>query len=88
MNWSKALPKIRPTYARVSHRYVAAQRAIGDPTKLIVVNESDRLRIASLEQLRAVFDAGGIGLILIGMPSIEKRLVRLSAVLFAGWLCP
>jgi hypothetical protein len=25
-------------------------------------------------KLRAVFDAGGIGLILIGMPGIEKRL--------------
>jgi DNA transposition AAA+ family ATPase len=75
-DWSKALPKLRPTYAQVSHRYAAAQKVIGDPTKLIVVDESDRLRIASLEQLRAVFDAGGIGLILVGMPGIEKRLAR------------
>jgi DNA transposition AAA+ family ATPase len=73
-DWSKALPKLRPTYAQVSHRYAAAQKVIGDPTKLIVVDESDRLRIASLEQLRAVFDAGGIGLILVGMPGVEKRL--------------
>jgi DNA transposition AAA+ family ATPase len=75
-DWSKALPKLRPTYAQVSRRYAAAQKVIGDPTKLIVVDESDRLRIASLEQLRAVFDAGGIGLILVGMPGIEKRLAR------------
>jgi DNA transposition AAA+ family ATPase len=75
-DWSKALPKLRPTYAQVSHRYAAAQKVIGDPTKLIVVDESERLRIACLEQLRAVFDAGGIGLILVGMPGIEKRLAR------------
>ena len=29
-----------------------------------------------MEQLRAVFDAGGIGLILVGIPGIEKRLAR------------
>jgi DNA transposition AAA+ family ATPase len=43
---------------------------------LIVIDESNRLlRIASLEQLRAVFDAAGVELILIGMPGIEKRLL-------------
>ena len=49
---------------------------MGDPTRLILVDGADRLRMASLEQMRAIFDAGGIGLVLIGMPGIEKRLAR------------
>jgi DNA transposition AAA+ family ATPase len=32
--------------------------------------------MAGLEQIRSVFDQGRIGLILIGMPGLEKRLAR------------
>ena len=32
--------------------------------------------MASLEQVRAIFDAGEIGVILIGMPGLEKKLAR------------
>jgi DNA transposition AAA+ family ATPase len=32
--------------------------------------------MASLEQVRAIFDEGQIGLILIGMPGLEKRMAR------------
>ena len=44
--------------------------AIGDPTTLIIIDEADRLRMASLEQVRAIFDAAEIGVILIGMPGL------------------
>lgn len=56
-------------------RAVRDQEA-GDPTSLLLVDEVDRLRMSSLEQLRAIFDAGGIGLVLIGMPGLERRLTR------------
>jgi hypothetical protein len=70
------LPELQPTYGDVAREYTAKELQIPDPTTLILVDEADRLRIASLEQIRAIFDAGEIGVILIGMPGLEKRLAR------------
>jgi len=76
-DWLKGpIPKLRPTYVQVSRKYGEKEDRIGDPTSLIVIDEADRLRMASLEQVCAIFDAQEIGLILIGMPGLEKRLAR------------
>jgi DNA transposition AAA+ family ATPase len=60
----------------VAREYLEKEVQIPDPTSLILVDEADRLRMASLEQVRAIFDEGRIGLILIGMPGLEKGLAR------------
>lgn len=70
------IPEPQPTYGHVAREYSERELQIIDPTTLILIDEADRLRMASLEQVRAIFDAGEIGVILIGMPGLEKKLAR------------
>jgi DNA transposition AAA+ family ATPase len=57
-------------------RMIGLAGIIPDPKALLVIDEADRLKIAGLEQIRSIFDQGRVGLILIGMPGLEKRLAR------------
>ena len=73
-------PPQPPPYAELAEEFLQREKAIRDPTSLILVDEAERLKMVSLEAMRDIFDRGGIGLILIGLILIGLILIGLILI--------
>jgi DNA transposition AAA+ family ATPase len=72
----EGLKKPDSRWVPLSIAYFHESQQLVDPTTSVIIDEADRLKMAALEQVRDIFHKGEIGVVLIGMPGIEKRLSR------------
>ena len=73
---AKQLRRAETALSRAVLGHAERRRELGDPTGLIVIDEADRIKVAGLEQVRDVFDRGGVGVVLVGMPGLERWMTR------------
>lgn len=66
----------KPTVFEITNAAHKGQEEIRDTTRLIIVDEADCLKDSGFDQIRHTFDRGGVGVVLIGMPGLEKRIAR------------
>ena len=55
---------------------ISADDELSSLVELLIIDEAERLSTTTLEYIRDLFDRTNIGLMLIGMPGIEKRMAR------------
>ncbi len=66
----------RATACILPHTKRAQTACAFNHVEMVIIDEVERLSPQGFELLRDVFDRSDIGLILIGMPGIDKRLAR------------
>jgi DNA transposition AAA+ family ATPase len=67
-------PRLRR--ARRCRPHIQAESRSSSSTELLITDGADRLKARGIEQVKDYYDRNAMGLILIGMPGIERRLAR------------